>query len=143
MIAANAAMAHFMHHHEIPALYWNYTQLDEIAREVHAPDSIARKLLASGWYEQEPHGHEGLRLEKYLHFTSPLRRFPDFVNHANLAAFLDDQPYPYDSEALDKIASRIHSFTLREVERHQRQRVAQKAAQIQVNFEQSAEKSNV
>lgn len=39
----------------------------------------------------------------YLRHTSPLRRFADYLNQANIIAHLIDEPYPFDEDA-------VHNF---------------------------------
>ncbi len=117
MIAANAAMARFMRHHNIPALYRNHT-LPEFS-EVDPNDWALQMLLARASYDTQPKGHVGLRLDAqnpYAHGTSPLRRFSDFANHANVAAFLDERPYPYPEDRLGRIADRMRAIALRDIQ---------------------------
>ncbi len=50
-------------------------------------------------------GHHGLKLEHYLHFTAPMRRYPDIVAARVLAAIVEGTPLPHqDDDELDHIA---------------------------------------
>lgn len=110
MIAANVAMANFMRENDIPAMYRNHV----LPEGLEQLDPAEYTGLARAAYEPTPKGHAALGLEAYTHFTSPLRRFPDFANHRNLAAFLDEQPYPYPEDRLQRIADRMERLALRD-----------------------------
>ena len=56
-------------------------------------------------------GAPALNLPRYAHWTSPIRRYADLLNHQVLAAHLDGQPPPHDAMALAEIAGRIHGVT--------------------------------
>jgi len=55
-------------------------------------------------YTIHPANHDGLKLDRYCHFTSPLRRFPDLVNHLNLHADMSGLPPYYTESDLQRIA---------------------------------------
>ena len=55
-------------------------------------------------------GHYGLNLPAYAHWTSPIRRFADLVNHIILHAWLDKERHPYTPGKLDKICAHINTI---------------------------------
>lgn len=62
-------------------------------------DALAQALLpvvlgTLGRAEYTPdsaRGHYGLSCSRYLHFTSPIRRYPDLVNHRAIVALLENR----------------------------------------------------
>lgn len=112
MILANSAIAEYMAAHNIPGLYRNHhLRQDARAKDVDrvlAGEELTPELLSSvydaAFYSPVLDRHAGLNLEAYTHFTSPLRRYVDFVNHANLVAHLEGREYPYAHNDLVRIA---------------------------------------
>ena len=62
------------------------------------------RSMSQARYDEEPKGHYGLAAEAYLHFTSPIRRYPDLVVHRLLKQVLADQPERYGRGELQAIA---------------------------------------
>jgi ribonuclease R len=58
---------------------------------------LLRAMMRARYATDEAEGHFGLASERYLHFTSPIRRYPDLVVHRALRAHLvGDDPTEED-----------------------------------------------
>ncbi|MCA8884003.1 MAG: RNB domain-containing ribonuclease, partial [Rhodobacteraceae bacterium] len=68
------------------------------------------RSMTQAYYSPENFGHFGLALQKYAHFTSPIRRYADLIVHRGLIAahgWGDDGLTPEDEERLDDTAKHI------------------------------------
>jgi len=72
--------------------------------EYTASLAVLRNLKRAG-YSAEASGHFGLAFEDYVHFTSPIRRYPDLVIHRLLSALEDNRPSPYRLQDIESIAA--------------------------------------
>lgn len=64
------------------------------------------KQLERAYYSNKMEFHFGLKEENYTHFTSPMRRYLDFILHRQLKSFLRWDDFIYNNEDLRKIVNR-------------------------------------
>ncbi|MCQ2445217.1 MAG: RNB domain-containing ribonuclease, partial [Mailhella sp.] len=105
MIVANASLAQWAAERDIPLLF--RTQDVVVPREYagvwrSAPD-IARvvRILAAASIDTVPRPHAGIGIPAYATVTSPLRRYPDLVNEAQLLSVLRSGAPRWTKEQLD------------------------------------------
>ncbi|USO01021.1 MAG: ribonuclease R [Alphaproteobacteria bacterium] len=88
--------------------------LDQILQ--HVSDSPLQRLVSKlvlrtqtrAIYNPENQGHFGLNLPQYAHFTSPIRRYADFVVHrAILHAMGREKHTPFNRPEVERIANHI------------------------------------
>ena len=119
MILANRAVARWLAERDVLALYRNHT-----ARAI-APEreAMMQALLTTGsmtlirqqlqnWLNKAEYsptlvGHFALNLTAYCHFTSPIRRLADLLNHRIVKAILHEQPHPYRKAELEQLCGYI------------------------------------
>lgn len=83
------------------------------AKEKPESQLISTVILRSqsqAYYSPENHGHFGLSLEKYAHFTSPIRRYSDLIVHRSLVKALklgEGGLQPSQSQKLEQIGEQI------------------------------------
>jgi ribonuclease R len=124
MIIANTAIAQWLDQRQIPALYRNHTSKDlvtlvgDVEVTVGAPFDPAEQrrqiacALNRAEYAADRQGHFALNLEAYCHFTSPIRRLADLINHRLVKAWLHQRPYPYNREKLRELAAHINQMAV-------------------------------
>jgi len=67
------------------------------------------QLMQRAYYSPENHGHFGLNLDAYVHFTSPIRRYPDLLVHRQLKAYLAGKEFPIAEDALKRYAEQCNA----------------------------------
>ncbi|MBU6475513.1 MAG: VacB/RNase II family 3'-5' exoribonuclease [Alphaproteobacteria bacterium] len=86
-------------------------------KAVEIIQNIARAQSKAKYDTQEP-SHFGLALERYAHFTSPIRRYADLLNHRSLAEAFNLGAGGLDAAQkgrLDDMAAHINDTELRSV----------------------------
>ena len=125
MIIANTAIAQWLDQRKIPALYRNHTpkELVPSVEEIEAAVGGSALELAEqrrqiacalnrAEYAADRQGHFALNLEAYCHFTSPIRRLADLINHRLVKAWIHQRPYPYNREKLRELAAHINQMAV-------------------------------
>jgi len=59
--------------------------------EEHLIEKAMLRTMSKAKYKSSCDGHFGLAMDKYLHFTSPIRRYPDLIVHRVLHMAFDKQ----------------------------------------------------
>jgi len=133
MVLANYALAAFCVENAIPVLYRNHEarpavpERSELMRQIQdallspIPDLEGLRqrthlLLNRANYAPTVAGHYGLNLPVYMHFTSPIRRYADLLNHQQIRAFLKGRPIPHTQEDLVTIANHLNDLAQKERE---------------------------
>ena len=62
------------------------------------------QLMQRARYDEENQGHFGLNLDAYVHFTSPIRRYPDLMTHRQLKAQIHGREWVHDKAETAKLA---------------------------------------
>ena len=62
------------------------------------------QLMQRARYDERNGGHFGLNLDAYVHFTSPIRRYPDLMTHRQLKAFIHGREWVHDTAETARLA---------------------------------------
>ncbi|MCC6643116.1 RNB domain-containing ribonuclease [Candidatus Peregrinibacteria bacterium] len=126
MILANTSVAKFFQEYEQAAPFRVHMAVDshtptrrQIIEEVERNSDylalmdnlrfIYNKYLCGALYQPETGEHFGLGVDAYLHFTSPIRRYADLVNHRIAKALIDDTKSPYSREEIVQICEYLNA----------------------------------
>ena len=121
MLLANENVAHYLSSRGVTAIYrthsanWelfqNQAQIDLLAI---GDEATLRKRLAAyllpAEYDTSAGEHFALASESYCHFTSPIRRFSDLINHRILKAVLAGKESPYSPEEITEIVTSLNRY---------------------------------
>ena len=77
-------------------------------------ESLALRSLKQAFYDIVNIGHFGLAADAYLHFTSPIRRYPDLVVHRLVKGLLRGTKLDNSPEAVERLRSVATHASLRE-----------------------------
>lgn len=102
MILSNAALAAWGQERHLPLLY-RVQDVDlppEYAGVWHKAEDIAKvvKSMIPASLESQPGRHAGMGLSAYITATSPLRRYQDLINEAQIIHFLQEGQPLWDSK---------------------------------------------
>ena len=107
MILASAAVANWAHSHGLPLLH----RTQDVALPKHyagiwqdpvLTTEIMRAMIPSS-LEVQPRQHAALGLVRYAPITSPLRRYADLINEAQLLSYVQTGEARFDADALEKL----------------------------------------
>jgi ribonuclease R len=82
-------------HGNMKVLNKHLVELFDSIKDKHTSEVIqtfAIRCMAKAVYQPENIGHFGLAFDYYVHFTSPIRRYPDLIIHRLLTDYIDKNP---------------------------------------------------
>lgn len=107
MILANSELARWAGGHGVPLLHrtQNIALPSEAQGVFSTPEDIFRavKYMAPPLLEARPKRHAALAVEAYAPVTSPIRRYTDLINSAQICGFLRDGVPAFDQDALEAL----------------------------------------
>ena len=74
--------------------------------DAHLIQSVILRSMSQAIYRTGNHGHFGLALESYTHFTSPIRRYPDLLVHRAIRHCLQRKKladFPYEEDLMSAL----------------------------------------
>ncbi|SJM88830.1 related to Exoribonuclease II, mitochondrial [Zygosaccharomyces bailii] len=126
MILANTLSGEFFRKNKIPGVFRCYKSLklgiqakaeyDLMKMKMQGDKPLSVRdinmmatLLNSSYYSGYPYSHEMIGAPQYLTVTSPLRRFPDMINHLQLHRYLLGLPFCFTKDEVDRLVWQIQS----------------------------------
>ncbi len=115
MVFAGTAMALWAKERGIPLLF--RTQDVAIPKEYAGiwtkPHDMARiiRALVPSSLELAPRPHAGLGVSAYVPITSPLRRYADLINEAQVLHFIAEGKVRWQKEELERVLSLVHTYS--------------------------------
>ena len=88
---------------------------------------VVLRSMAQAEYNPDNIGHFGLNLQRYAHFTSPIRRYADLIVHRSLIRALKLGPDAKASGITDEEAAKLH-ITAEHISRTERRAMAAERA---------------
>ena len=82
-----------------PKAPWSHFDMQAVLDQIHTMEQgsflelMVLRTMKQALYQPENTGHFGLALSHYVHFTSPIRRYPDLLVHRMIKAHLLGQSY--------------------------------------------------
>ncbi len=123
MVLANSSMAEWANDKEIPLLFRTQDVVipPEYAGIWSRPEDIARiaRSMSAASLELQARPHAGMGLHLYAPMTSPLRRYSDLVNEAQVLSYLEKGSAHFSKDELAQVLLHlnIHLDTVSQVQR--------------------------
>ncbi len=76
--------------------------------DAQADDMSISVKPKSAFYSQDNQGHWALNQAQYVHFTSPLRRLSDLVQHRVVRAIINKEEAPYTPDEMNDLSEKIN-----------------------------------
>ena len=96
----------------------DYAEILELVRtreDRHLIETVLLRSMPLAVYEGRNKGHFGLAFDRYTHFTSPIRRYPDLLVHRAIRHILKNEAYGYDTNDVHHLGAHC-SMTERRAE---------------------------